>query len=289
MFGGIMGKKNMYVFDDRKTYGESFFDSVMTKEEESILFKEYKVTGDGQILKKIIENNLKLVPYVSRPYSYVSGININELNSYGFEGLIIAAIKYEPSLGYEFSTFAVKYIDMSIKNSIIEINGFHIHDKFFGNFIRCKNQIEKEFGEKYGRDISIWDEPYIVNEIIEMMIEKKYISERQANGIKNKINMVYHDCYELHTELFDDTDLSDRVCFKETEALLSELIDCLTKFQSDVIKRRFGFVDGRIWTLQELADDYGFTKEYIRQIENKAIKRLRNPLVLKRLKEVYYK
>lgn len=284
-----MSSKNMYVFDDSKTYGESFFESVMSKDEESFLFKEYKITGDSKLLKKIIENNLKLVPYVSRHYSYVSGININELNSYGFEGLIIAAIKYDPSLGYEFSTLAVKYIDMNIKNAILEINGFRLHNKFFGDFIKCKKQVEREFSERFGRDISIWDEPYIVNEIVEMMLDKKFISERQLNSVKNKINIVYHDNYEHHTELFDATDLSDRISSEQMKVLLSELIDSLTKFQSDVIKRRFGFIDGKIWTLQEIADDYGFTKEYIRQIENKAIKRLRNPFTLERLKEVYYK
>lgn len=245
-----------------------------------------------QSLENLVEANQKLVWKIVKRYSHYSSpsFDINDMYQVGMQGLIKAAEKFEISLGNQFSTYAQWWIKQRISRGI--------HD--FGTTIRIPvhmwekiakySLVENQYWDKYGSLPSN-------EEMAEMLeVDMKDIFNFQSN--RNMANLtsletpVGDNKDTLLTEFIQDDlneTLEESVDKKELARVLQSFFENpLTKKEARILKFRFGIIDGESHTLEEIGDVEGVTRERIRQIEAKALNKLRTPKVLEILEEFYY-
>lgn len=275
----LEGEFNNY--DYKHTYNLSSFPSCMNWEEQKELFDKYilyKKMNDSRkndIAKRIAEGSLRLIHYVTYKYSLFTGIDINEFDSYGCEGLMLAIDRFDPSLGYRFSTFAVPYIKSRVNNGLRELRGFGKDRNFYSVFTKCKTAVENGYSEDRGVEVTIYDEPKILDDIISLMNESCLLSKKMETYLRQRINIVYHTSYELCTDLIYDYDMDDKMIEEEEKLILWNILNSISERERDVLLKRFGFYSGSVMSLEDIGKLYGVTRERIRQIENKALSKFR--------------
>lgn len=254
----------------------------------------YKQNNDSKLREEIITDNMRLVPYVAYRYAIATSINQHELESYGYEGLILALEKYDISIGCAFSTYAVACIRGYVLGGIQEILQGK-KDNFYYDYVNAKIAVEKENG------VTLAEEPELVEDVIDLLIATGKIkgnSDSQENA-RRKItslaigNISFDDeesTKELtETDLLTETyDYDTTILRKSSKEMIYKMLNTLTEKEAEVIKLRFGFYDGKTRTYEEIGKMYGVTKERIRQIEIKAIHKLRHPARAKHLQDYYY-
>ncbi len=269
-------------YDYIPTYNLPPYPSCMSYEEQKKLFDElqiYKKTNDkrkNDIIKQIAEGCIRLIPYVTYKYSLFTGIDIKEFNGYGCEGLILAIERFNPSLGYKFSTFAFPYIKNRVNIGLREITGFENDGNFYSSFIRCKTAVENGYSDEFGVDITISDNPEMLEDIIKLMKENCTLSPKMELKLRNKLYMLYHDSYEMLSDLEFEFDMEEDLIERDRIDLLWKLLNSLPPKERDVLFKRFGFNGGNLMTLEKIGDLYGVSRERVRQIERKAIAYLKN-------------
>lgn len=267
-------------YDYEHKYKLPYYPESINYEEQKALFDKYllyKKTNDprkNDIAKQIGEGSLRLITYVTYKYSLFTDIDINEFNSYGCEGLMLAIDKYDPSLGYKFSTFAFPYIKNRVNNGLRELRGFGKNRSFYSEFIKYKNVVEKGYSEDAGIKVTIYDNPQILEDIINLMKDTCSITEKMELYLRNKLNVIYHN--ELPVDLISDYDMEEKLIKEDEIKTLWEIIETLPEKERDVIFKRFGFNGDCIMTLEDIGKIYGVTRERVRQIETKALARFKN-------------
>ena len=249
----------------------------------------YSKTNNPKILEELLINNKSLVVKYVNIYKKLllssSSLDTSDLEQAGMIGLHKAIEKFDSNKPYEFSTYAVWWIKQSILREIMNNANVvripvHVHEK-----IMKIHKLESESIIKYG---------YVdINSICTQMDidEERYNSLKMIDFKFNKIKSL--DCYisndededtpmiyfitasntlnNISLDFSDPNEIIDKKLFKED--ILNSL-DCLTEKERSVILVRFGFLDGEIHTLEEIGTIYKVTRERIRQIENKALKKL---------------
>lgn len=249
----------------------------------------YSKTSNPKILEELLINNKSLVVKYVNIYKKLllssSSLDTSDLEQAGMIGLHKAIEKFDSNKPYEFSTYAVWWIKQSILREIMNNANVvripvHVHEK-----IMKIHKLENESIIKYG---------YVdINSICTQMDidEERYNSLKMIDFKFNKIKSL--DCYisndededtpmiyfitasntlnNISLDFSDPNEIIDKKLFKED--ILNSL-DCLTEKERNVILIRFGFLDGEIHTLEEIGTIYKVTRERIRQIENKALKKL---------------
>ena len=229
----------------------------------------------------LAEYNMKLVAYIAMKHKsgteQSQSIDIMDLIGAGNEGLMIAIDKYNYKLGWSFSTYATWWIMQSIRRTIASDSRtirvpVHVHEAS----LIVKRAISKYFA-LYGKNPS-------EEELVK-------ITNLPLNKVQDALNAVYNSVMSLDnpieldedcdTELIDcvedkehSKDSFERKIFNQEfrEALMNSK---LTDKEKNVILYRFGFVDGETHTLEEIGQKMGVTRERIRQIESKSIRKLR--------------
>ncbi len=247
---------------------------LLSADKESIL-AERMVHGDKEARKELIEHNLRLVVYIARRYSNV-GIPLMDLIQEGNIGLIKAADKFDIHKGYRFSTYAIWWIRQSITRAIadqlllirIPVHKFDIVSKIK----KASEEIiadtgshptNKEIAEKIG--IS---EKHII----------KYLKIVQQPLSLSMVVRSGEEEGELEDFIEDDYSLSPAehqlalYCVEQLESILSKL----THREREILKYRIGLDGEYPHTLEEVGTIFGVTRERIRQVESKAIKKLRS-------------
>lgn len=268
-------------------YRKMIYPESISYEEQMKLFEKlqiYKKTNDPRkkdVIKKLAEGCLRLIPYVGYRYSLLSGIDMNELSGYGCEGLIHAIDRYDPSLGYKFTTFAVPYIKNKIYNGMREIRGFNKDKDFYGVFMKCRAAVENGYSEEAGMDMTIYDDPRMIDDIITLMVDTCGLSSKREAVVRNKIYMLYAKPYDLCTDTIFEYDMEEEVIENERLNLLWKILDSMPERERDILFKRFGFEDGNIMLLEDIGKLHGISKERVRQLEKKALIRLQNEECLK--------
>ena len=255
---------------------------LLTYEEELDLAKKV-LDGDEEAKQKLAESNLRLVVSIAKKY-VGRGMLFLDLIQEGNMGLIKAVEKFDYTKGFKFSTYATWWIRQAITRAIADqarTIRIPVHMvETINKLIRTSRHLLQQLGRE--------PTPDEIAEEMEMPVEKVM-----------EIQKIAQDPVPLETPIGeeDDSHLGDFIQDEDSPApqdsaaytllkeQLEEVMGTLTPREAKVLKLRFGLEDGKARTLEEVGKEFKVTRERIRQIEAKALRKLRHPSRSKKLKD----
>lgn len=244
-----------------------------TPAEEIIYFHRIK-NGDEEAKNQFAERNLRLVVSIAKRYIN-RGMQFLDLIQEGNLGLIKAIDKFDPMLGYKFSTYATWWIRQAITRGLADQSRtirIPVHmSEMVGKYIRAA----KAYSQEYGKNPNY----FVMAEELNIPVEKA-----------KELEMLTVDPVSIYTPVGEEEDSTLEEFIPGNEESIESVVelsalkdgvkkavDLLTPREKLVINLRFGLEDGRGRTLEEVGHVLGVTRERIRQIEAKALRKLRHP------------
>lgn len=246
----------------------------LTFEEEKQLAVKIE-QGDLEAKQKLIQANLKLVVTIARKAIHMSNLPMIDLIQEGNLGLMIAAEKYNHRLGYRFSTYAGWWVKQAMFKAISEQSycmkiPVYIQETL-SKFSKVKSQMEQDSNGKVKTE-DVAKKMNIAPDKIELFLSAYSKTISIENGLEK------NDGKELNVAdiLADESTLvSENIEYQSLQNDIKNVISTLKEREQEVVKMRYGLDNTQRYTLEEIGNIYGVTKECIRQTELRALKKMK--------------
>lgn len=283
--------------EENKEKIERLTNEIFSFEYNISMIADYQKDGQGELFDQIVRNNIRLVESIAGSYSKKIGhqMEFDDLVQEGILGLMKAIKKFDPENGYQFSTYATWWIRQSITRAIVD-KGYIIRvpvHKY--ETINKVLKIERQSILKFNKIDIEWVTQQLDMNLVQYLEVKKIdyqflhlasldtivSQEDEDTSLIDFIETRPHSGAEDVSEALQDPELL--VMKADQKRMLLELMDSLKDREKDVLFYRFGFNEGEPKTLEEIGQIYKVTRERIRQIESKALKKLKEKISKKEL------
>lgn len=253
---------------------------ILDEKEEYMLAVRYKIYNDIEAAQKLVTSHLRLVVKIAMTFRGY-GLPVNDIISEGNIGLMHAVKKFDPTKGFRLSTYAMWWIKASIHEhvlkswSIVKVGTSASQKKLFYNLKRMKNKLTADSDNMNLTDANVAE---IAGEL-DVSINDVQDMDRLMTGGSSSLNVVVHDDSEDEKINFiEDNSANQEVALGEREEIehnnkmLYSAISKLNEREKDILTKR-RLLENPM-TLEDISQEYGISRERVRQIENRAIEKL---------------
>ncbi len=271
--------------DPVRIYLKEIAGVALLKAEEEVALAKAIEGGDEEARDHLAEANLRLVVSIAKKYTG-RGLSLLDLIQEGNLGLLRAVEKFDYHRGYKFSTYAHWWIRQAITRGLADQGRtirIPVHtSEMINKFARVSRRLEQALGRQ-PTDEEIADEMALTPEKVREIVKLSQAPLSLETPIGEEENAHLGDFVEDK----EATSPVDAALLSMLRIEVEDILDTLTARQRRVLQLRFGLIDGHDRTLEEVGQRVGLTRERIRQIENKALRKLRDPSRSEKLKDLW--